>query len=827
MYRRIGIRWVWAPLMIAVTLVIGLVAPAPALAANGDLVKETDFSQACSSGLGVGIAFDGTNLWYSCFSSSTDLYKANPLTGQVIASYSVAGGLGALAWDGNRKKLWAGWGGAGTSGDVRLIDPATGTGTVVFNASAAAFDDIDDGLAYDAQDDSLFISPDTSTTVYHYTTTGGSLGSFPWHGQGCYNSGLAIGGQLLFEGSDGCNHVWVVQRGSLTPAFDFGTGANGVRDEDLECDSVTFSPKTVMWSMEAYEPRRAVAFEIPPGSCATGGGVDSDGDGLLDEWETNGITIDPDGPGPIQPQFIDLPAMGADKNKPDIFLQIDPMVDATHNQSLSAAAIKKVVDAFAASPYTSPTGSTGINLHVDQGSSSILNYTTNATWGALSRSHQLAYVSNLGSGNYNWSAFQTLKDANFTPSGRTPIFHYVVAAHNYDSTTSSGISRGIGASDLIVSLGSFTSGVGSVNEQAGTLMHELGHNLGLRHGGGDDINYKPNYLSIMGYGFQLQGVIKGGVAGTFDYSRSALASLNENSLSEPAGIGAPGFGTRHWCPASGTYVVVADAGGAVDWNCNGNATQTGVSFDVNNDTAKTTLSGYNDWANLKLKGGAIGLAGITPVLPTVTDDETLTVQEASKSPAVTTTTSTTVGVSPQSPVVAGTTETLTATVNPATAVGNVQFKDGATPVGNSVPVTNGTASITTKLPVGTHSLTAVFTPTDSGAFTPSTSDPVPYLVYAKGTTTRLTVTPNPVIVGTPAIFIAQMAPFAAAGTIQFKDGATPLGAPVPVTAGLAFFNTSALTLGTHTLTAVFTPTNPVAFGPSTSPPVSLTVRRLI
>jgi hypothetical protein len=323
MYKRIGRRWIWAPLVIAATLIIGLVAPAPAFAANGDLVKETDFSQSCGSGLGVGIAFDGTNLWYSCFNSSPDLFKANPLTGAVVASYTVAGGLGALAWDGNRKKLWAGWGGAGPSGTVRLIDPAAGTGTVAFTASAAAFDDIDDGLAYDAQDDSLFISPDTSTAIYHYTTTGGNLGSFPWHGTGCYNSGLAIGGQLLFEGSDGCNHVWVVQRGGFAPAFDFGTGANGVRDEDLECDSVTFSPKTVMWSMEAYEPRRAIAFEIPPGSCGTGGGVDSDGDGLLDEWETNGVTIDPDGTGPIPPQFIDLPAMGADKNKPDIFLQID------------------------------------------------------------------------------------------------------------------------------------------------------------------------------------------------------------------------------------------------------------------------------------------------------------------------------------------------------------------------------------------------------------------------------------------------------------------------------------------------------------------------
>ncbi|MBI1758725.1 MAG: PxKF domain-containing protein [Actinobacteria bacterium] len=629
-------------LVLSLVLLAGtaITQPVSAFAANGDLVQQVNFGQACSSGIGVGIAFDGTHLWYSCYASSPDLYEADPITGSVIASYTVAGGLGALAWDGNRKRIWAGWGGAGTSGDIRLVDPATGAGTVMFNAADAAADSLDDGLAYDAQDDSLFVSPDGSTTIYHYASSGGTLGSFPWSGAGCYNSGLAIGGQLLFQGSDGCNHVWAVQRGSLAAAFDFPTGAGGVRDEDLECDSVTFSPRTVMWSVEAYEPRRAIAFEIPPGSCTTGGGVDSDRDGLLDEWETSGVTIDPDGAGPIAPQFIDLPAMGADKNKPDVFLQVDWMADPTHSHALVPAAIKKVVDAFAASPYTSPTGSTGINLHVDGGPSSIMNYATSATWGALSRATALTHVSNLGTsgpGGYDWTAFQALKDAHLTPTGRTPVFHYVVSAHNYDSTTSSGISRGIGASDLIVSLGSFTGGVGSTNEQAGTLMHELGHNLDLRHGGGDNTNYKPNYLSVMSYGFQMGGVIKGGVAGTFDYSRSALGTLDEGSLSEPAGIGAAGYGTRRWCPASGSYVAVPDASGPIDWNCNGTTTETGLSFDTNNDGATGALAGHDDWTNLKLKGGAIGLAGVTPDLPTVTEDETFTVEEAAKIPNSTTT----------------------------------------------------------------------------------------------------------------------------------------------------------------------------------------------
>mgnify|MGYP001769098295 CR=1 FL=1 len=44
--------------------------------------------------------------------------------------------------------------------------------------------------------------------------------------------------------------------------------------------------------------------------------------------------------------------------------------------------------------------------------------------------------------------------------------------------------------------------IGSIGQQGGTLMHELGHTLGLRHGGNVETNDKPNYLSVMNYSFQ-------------------------------------------------------------------------------------------------------------------------------------------------------------------------------------------------------------------------------------------------------------------------------------------------------------------------------------
>ena len=43
---------------------------------------------------------------------------------------------------------------------------------------------------------------------------------------------------------------------------------------------------------------------------------------------------------------------------------------------------------------------------------------------------------------------------------------------------------------------------GTPRDQSLTIMHELGHALGLEHRGRDDVNDAPNYLSVMNYLFQ-------------------------------------------------------------------------------------------------------------------------------------------------------------------------------------------------------------------------------------------------------------------------------------------------------------------------------------
>lgn len=184
------------------------------------------------------------------------------------------------------------------------------------------------------------------------------------------------------------------------------------------------------------------------------------------------------------------------------------------------------------------------------------------------------------------------------------------------------------------------------------------------------------------------------------------------------------------------------------------------------------------------------------------------------------TTATTLTVSPASPQVAGTSVTLSATVAPA-AGGTVQFKDGSNNIGSPVTVVAGSASTsTTTLAVGPHSLTAAFTPTDAAAFAGSTSAAQTYVIDsppATTTKTALSITPDsPITVGTASTLTATVSPSTAAGSVQFLDGATPIGAAATVLTGSAT-TTTTFGVNTHQVKAVFTPADAVAFTASTSP----------
>jgi hypothetical protein len=139
--------------------------------------------------------------------------------------------------------------------------------------------------------------------------------------------------------------------------------------------------------------------------------------------------------------------------------------------------------------------------------------------------------------------------------------------------------------------------------------HELGHDLGLHHGSVDDVNYKPNHLSVMNYSFQTIGIMLNGRR-VFSYEPFALPSLDENRLSEPNGLLHNPLLTQSttifFDTSAGSFVEVP-AGGSIDWN-RSNAIDTAVmSADINNDGTRTVLSAIpNEWGRLNFKGGSIG-----------------------------------------------------------------------------------------------------------------------------------------------------------------------------------------------------------------------------
>lgn len=364
-------------------------------------------------------------------------------------------------------------------------------------------------------------------------------------------------------------------------------------------------------------------------ACEAGADTDNDRDGLLDGWETSGIDFNNDGL-----VDLDLPAMGADPNHKDIFVEIDYMELSGlsgHTHKPKAEALQLVIDAFRNAPVTNPDGTTGINLHIDAGPDSIMNPVTNETWGARSQSDVLTHQTNLGTCSatgYSWTEFDGIKGAGVPGNlsiQRADVFHYNIWAHNIcpEAGTTSGIARGIPGSDFIVSLGGWSGDVGSVNQQAGTFMHELGHGLSLKHGGNDHKNYKPNYLSVMNYSFQTRGLRISGTDGNFDYSSFLLPSLDEAHLNEANGISsgiveANNYGTRYY-DLTGSARLANDINGNIDWSGEG-VSDTDIGVDINKSGLLTVLGTVDNWDEIVFTGGSVGHLGEQIVQPEIIHD---------------------------------------------------------------------------------------------------------------------------------------------------------------------------------------------------------------
>ena len=377
-------------------------------------------------------------------------------------------------------------------------------------------------------------------------------------------------------------------------------------------------------SMSAANSWSSVTWTTPAGpNDVPVAAVDADGDGIPDSAEVEGATF----------AGINLYAMGARTGRKDILVQVDYMNSADPGVRPQKQAFENVKAAFAAK---------NINMILDVGSLFGDAANSGYNWGG-GRSIASATCIALGTMPGCSSLYQ-IKAQHFDVR-RISLFHYAIFGTSQNSDGSAGTSgvAELPGNDLIVTLGNWglntstTSNTNKlINYQAGTFMHELGHNLNLKHGGFENTNYKPNYFSIMNYIYQLDGLSSSASGiGPFerwrceqyevcdftesartsnsmaiDYSDGSSVDLNENALLESANIGRGATNTSIYA----------------DWNNSGTLNGVAYAMDISLDgILSSALKDYNDWANLvfpfsRTYTGAFGVRMVTSKTPTTTFD---------------------------------------------------------------------------------------------------------------------------------------------------------------------------------------------------------------
>lgn len=201
------------------------------------------------------------------------------------------------------------------------------------------------------------------------------------------------------------------------------------------------------------------------------------------------------------------------------------------------------------------------------------------------------------------------------------------------AVTASGMSD-IGGQDSLITLGLWGADGETDNVQAGTFMHELGHSLGLTHGGiyydntqhpyafTLEPNCKPNYQSVMNYFFQVDLLDDNGRQ-VPDYSEQDLQPLDEHTLGGVSGISGAMYSTTKWYSTDN----VSGVGSAATRYCDGRPIPPGDPHlyrlegatnpitpawvndqDINFDGKdNTSLRGFDDWNNIDLR--QIGATG--------------------------------------------------------------------------------------------------------------------------------------------------------------------------------------------------------------------------
>lgn len=267
---------------------------------------------------------------------------------------------------------------------------------------------------------------------------------------------------------------------------------------------------------------------------------DTDRDGIPDGWEVDGH------------ERVDYPGLGCDPLRRDVLVELDYQVielaGTTRTAMLAPVAVQKMQELFAELDVTNPNGERGIALHIVPdtrlGADFRCYYEDNGVVGDISPPnflyretfHKAQMCLGPASRGHSSIGERTMKL-------RVPIAN-------------------IDPQDDLDEPAQFT--------RWALFIHELGHSLGLHHGGDEDLNYKPNYPSLMNYAFDFS---LGGSPRTLrdtriQFSDGDLPLLSECRLSERTPFrGVPSEALRFLANYQHGFEV--DEYGNVDWDGDG------------------------------------------------------------------------------------------------------------------------------------------------------------------------------------------------------------------------------------------------------------------
>jgi CSLREA domain-containing protein len=376
--------------------------------------------------------------------------------------------------------------------------------------------------------------------------------------------------------------------------------------------------------------------------------ADLDGDALCDEWEEFGFDVDRNGT-----DDADLMKRGALKFRKDVFIEIDaidppnPLLSHPDAVKPRAMGLQEVVAAFDAAPSPKP-GPIALHLPVPRADGLVYDDMIPDPTGELGTvGIQPTYAPGMGTpiddirfgtaasdlcgGWLGSNADRLSADCVARRFATLATTRYVLFTNrNAGDPTATG-EGAIGGDVAVVALGTLNQGqvelaAGATyggciqwvpatcwaQKAAATFMHELGHLLGLRHGGLDPVNNKPNHFSVMNYLYTDRDIDS---TRPLDYGRIAT-TLDESNLDETVGIPKIGVDLAELSKRAvawfhqgasvlpGCQLEIEQSFAAIDWNYDG-LFGSHVQVDLNGSAGCAlttgqgeTLQGYSEWDRL-------------------------------------------------------------------------------------------------------------------------------------------------------------------------------------------------------------------------------------